>query len=211
MKTSTRGLLMLMRHEAIVLSTYEDSVGVATIGVGHTAAAGDPKPIPGMTISLAEALELFRKDIARYEAGVNRAVTVPLAPHEFDGLLSFHYNTGAIGTASLVKKLNAGDRQGAADGLRAWNKAGGKVLPGLTRRRAEERELFLTGNYGDLATVPVYDRFPGPQRRVSTAGLLDAERTPPASSLDARVAALEGRVSAIEAEITAEVPGPFGA
>ena len=62
------------------------------------------------------ALRLFRADLARYEAGVLRAVTVPLAPHEFDALVSFHYNTGAIARAALTRALNAGDRAAARAG-----------------------------------------------------------------------------------------------
>src|SRR5437762_90587 len=103
MKTSTKGLIALMNREAVVLKTYRDTKGILTIGVGHTAAAGDPKPEAGLIISLAQALDIFRRDIAKYEAGVNAAVKVPLQQHEFDALVSFHFNTGAIGKATLTK------------------------------------------------------------------------------------------------------------
>lgn len=174
MRTSDKGLLMLMRNEAVVLSAYKDSVGVWTLGVGHTASAGLPKPVAGMTVTLASALALLREDIEAYEKGVNRAVKVPLAQHEYDALVQFHYNTGAIAKASLVNKLNKGDRLGAADGLRAWNKAGGKVSKGLVRRREEERKLFLTGDYGDISKVPVYDKYPGKVRAMPAGSLLSA-------------------------------------
>jgi lysozyme len=69
---------------------------------------------------IREALRLFRADLARYEAEVIRAVTVPLAPHEFDALVSFHYNTGAIARAALTRVLNAGDRAGAGAAFMNW-------------------------------------------------------------------------------------------
>ena len=69
---------------------------------------------------IREALRLFRADLARYEAEVLRAVTVPLAPHEFDALVSFHYNTGAIARAALTERLNAGDRAGAGAAFMNW-------------------------------------------------------------------------------------------
>lgn len=150
MRTSIEGLIALVAHEGIVLSRYKDSVGVWTIGVGHTKAAGglNPETFTG-TLTVADVMEMLRTDIAKYEAGVNRAVTVPLAQHEFDALVSFHYNTGAIGRASFVKALNAGDRAGAARGMMDWNKPAA-IIP----RRTAERDLFLRGVYaGPYATV----------------------------------------------------------
>jgi lysozyme len=143
MKTSTEGLMALVGHEGIVLSTYLDSEKVPTIGIGHTAAAGPPNPktFTGK-LSIAEAFALFRKDVSKYEAAVAATVKVPLKQHEFDALVSFHYNTGAIGKASFVKKLNAGDRAGAIKGIMDWKKPAA-IIP----RRAAERDLFRTGIY----------------------------------------------------------------
>jgi lysozyme len=99
--------------------------------------------------ALADVMALFRKDAAAYELAVERAVKVPLDQHQFDALVSFHYNTGAIAMASLVKKLNAGDYAGAGAGLMAWVKP-----PEITERRKSERDLFLTGAYpGGAVTV----------------------------------------------------------
>lgn len=172
MKTSTNGLLALIRHEGIVLSAYRDSAGVLTIGVGHTAAAGPPRPRPGLKISLRQAVDLFRRDIGKYEAGVNRAVKVALEQHEFDALVSFHFNTGAIARAAITRHRNAGDKLLAAAAFMNWTTAGGKrgVLSG---RRSAERAMFARANYGNIASVFVYDRHPGPARSVSAAGLLD--------------------------------------
>jgi len=143
METSNAGLMAIVSHEGIVLSTYLDSVKVPTIGIGHTAAAGwpDPKTYTG-NLTISEALNMLRSDIKKYEKGVNAAVTVPLKQHEFDALVSFHYNTGAIGRASFVKKLNAGDRAGAIRGIMDWRKP-----PEIVPRRTAERDLFAKGIY----------------------------------------------------------------
>jgi len=167
MKTSTKGLLALMNHEGVVLSSYKDSVGVLTIGVGHTAAAGVPKPRPGLTITLKQAVDLFRRDIKKYEAGVNHAVNVPVSQSEFDAMVSFHFNTGGIARASFVKRLNAGDRKGAAERIMLWNKPAA-----IIGRRKKEQKLFAKGDYGNISTVTVYDKHPGPARSMSTADVL---------------------------------------
>ena len=156
MKLSDAGLYALALHEGIVPGPYRDSVGIWTYGIGHTAAAGNPDPATmkrGMPANLDAAIEdvidLFRQDVAKYETAVARAVNVPLKQHQFDALVSFHYNTGAIAKASLVKKLNAGDYAGAGAGFMAWNKP-----PEITDRRKAERDLFLAGTYpGGLVNV----------------------------------------------------------
>lgn len=152
MKMSLDGLAELAGHEGVVLMPYLDSVGVWTYGIGHTAAAGPPDPegMPrGVERPVADALELFKQDVGRYEAAVERAVSVPLSQSEFDALVSFHYNTGAIARATLVKRLNRGDRAGAAAGFMNWLRP-----PEITERRRAEAELFRTGGYGNgLATA----------------------------------------------------------
>ncbi len=107
MKMTDRGLLALARHEGVVPGPYRDSTGTWTFGIGHTAAAGtrDPAEMPrgireDLDAAIREAFRLFRSDLAAYEAEVRRAVTVPLKPHQFNALVSFHYNTGAIARAS---------------------------------------------------------------------------------------------------------------
>lgn len=209
MNVSRSGLIALARSEAVVLSTYKDRAGVLTIGVGHTAGAGAPVPAKGMKLTPAQAIDLFRRDLAKFERQVDQAVKVPLAQHEFDALVSFHFNTGAIGSASLVGKLNAGDRQGAAAGLMAWVKAtvnGKKVtLDGLVNRRTHERRLFEAADYGDVSAVPVYDVYPGPARLVAAGELFaaaePAEPAPPIVSpedIPGRLLTLEARIARIE-------------
>ena len=97
-----------------------------------------------------EAFRIFRADLARYEADVRRAVTVPLGTHEFDALVSFHYNTGGIARAALTRHLNAGNRAAAADGFMGWLKPAA-----IRARREAERDLFRHGRY-PAGTVPVW-------------------------------------------------------
>lgn len=147
MRTSADGRAFIGRHEGLRLTAYRDAAGVWTIGYGHTAAAGPPSPAAGMTITAGEADAILGRDLSRFEAAVTRLVTVPLSQGEFDALVSFAFNVGegALGRSTLLKKLNAGDRAGAAAEFGRWNKAGGRVLAGLTRRRAEERAMFERG------------------------------------------------------------------
>lgn len=157
MHMTDRGLLALVRHEGIVPGPYTDVNQVWTFGIGHTAAAGAPDPATmprGMPADLdagiREAFRVFRSDFARYEAAVLRAVKVPLEPHEFDALVSFHYNTGGIAKAALTRHLNAGDRAAAAAAFMGWLK------PAAIRpRREAERALFATGRY-PAGTIPVW-------------------------------------------------------
>jgi len=146
MKTSADGRSAITQREGNVLTAYLDSVGVLTIGVGHTAMAGPPAPKKGMKITAAESDAILARDLAIFEAAVSKAVKVQLNQNEFDALVSLAFNigAGAFSKSTLVKKLNAGDRAGAADQFLVWNKAGGKVLKGLTTRRQAERKQFLT-------------------------------------------------------------------
>ncbi|HSG19826.1 MAG TPA: lysozyme, partial [Burkholderiaceae bacterium] len=158
MKTSLRGLAEIASHEGIVLEPYVDSVGVWTIGIGHTAAAGSPDPsaMPkGKAITLERAFQLFEKDIKTYEAAVSRAIKVPVSQYQFDAAVSFHYNTGSIAKASWVKALNAGDAAKAAEQIMNWGKP-----PEIIPRRRKEQALFRDGIYGDgMATIfPADDR-----------------------------------------------------
>jgi lysozyme len=142
---SAAGLEQLIAEEGEVLRAYRDIAGVWTIGVGLTAASGVVTPKAGMTITRPESRALLADALARrYEPAV--AVAMPgAASHEFDGGVSFHFNTGAIGRASWVAAWRRGDRAAVRTGLAAWNKAGGRVVEGLSRRRAREADLILDG------------------------------------------------------------------
>lgn len=146
MRISDKGVSLIKQFEGLCLTAYQDSVGVWTIGYGWTQPV-DGKPIrPGMTIKEETAERLLRTGLVGYESDVSKLVKVKLTQGQFDALVSFAYNLGAraLSTSTLLQKLNAGDNAGAADEFPRWNKAGGKVLPGLMRRREAERALFLS-------------------------------------------------------------------
>ena len=145
MQTSDKGIALIKEFEGCKLTAYQDSVGVWTIGYGWTQPL-DGKPIrAGMTIKQETAERLLKTGLVSYESDVSRLVKVGLTQGQFDALVSFTYNLGArsLSTSTLLRKINAGDYAGAADEFLRWNKAGGKVLKGLTRRREAERALFL--------------------------------------------------------------------
>lgn len=146
LKTSPSGRAAIARREGNKLKAYKDSVGVLTIGVGHTSAAGPPKVVSGMTITAQESDDILSRDLALFEKAVSSAVKVPLKQSEFDALVSLAFNigAGAFSKSTLVRKLNAGDRASAANQFLVWNKSGGKVLKGLVNRRADERNQFLS-------------------------------------------------------------------
>lgn len=122
---------------------YLDPVNVLTIGWGHTNDNG--RQFDANSIwTQAECDAEFLKDMATFENTVNKLVKVPVNQDQFDALVSFAFNVGGgnLEKSTLLKKLNAGDFPGAAQEFQRWNKADGKVLPGLTRRRACEALLF---------------------------------------------------------------------
>lgn len=143
------GLTIIKHFEGLELRAYQDSVGVWTIGYGHTAAAGPPSVSAGQTITEAEAESILKKDLELFENGVRDLVKVPVNSDQFSALVSFSFNVGlgALADSTLLRKLNAGDYQGAADEFPRWVKAGGQTLPGLVRRRDAERALFLSQDY----------------------------------------------------------------
>ena len=152
MDTSARGVAAIALHEGIVTKAYRDVAGIWTIGVGHTAAAGPPRPAAGMTITRQEALDIFARDLDKFEARVRKAL--PGVPqHVFDGAVSFDYNTGEIESATWVKLYRAGKMAEAEASLKRWNRAGGKVVKGLINRRAAEADLIFRGKYPSGVTV----------------------------------------------------------
>ena len=163
MQTSAQGIAALELEEGVVLRAYRDSVGVWTIGAGLTAASGVVKPRAGMVITKADASALLAAALrGSYEPAVEMAMSVvtgdtvtrPLQ-HEFDAGLSFHWNVGGINRASWVlawKKKSP--RFEIRNRLMLWNKAGGKVLPGLTARREREAAMLLDGIYRGAPVDP---------------------------------------------------------
>lgn len=125
-------------------TAYKDAVGVWTIGYGHTSMAGPPEVKPGMKITKAEGEAILARDLVKYENAVRNYVRVPLNDNQFGALVSWCYNVGPgnVAKSTLVKRLNAGQYESVPAELAKWNKAGGKVLKGLTRRREAEAALF---------------------------------------------------------------------
>ncbi len=146
MNISKSGIELIKRFEGLRLKAYQDSVGVWTIGYGCTQPVDGKKVGPGMQIDQATADRLLKCGVVQYEQGVNQLVKVRIIQGQFDALVSFAYNLGlrSLSTSTLLKKLNAGDKQGAADEFGKWINAGGKRLDGLIARRAAEREMFLS-------------------------------------------------------------------
>lgn len=146
MKTGREGIDLIKAFEGCRLTAYRDPIGVLTIGFGHTAMAGPPKPVAGMKVTAQHAEDILITDLGKYEFGVSKVLTRSPNQHQFDAMVSLCFNIGPTNFAksSVVRYFNAGSVTKAADRFLAWNKAGGKVLKGLTRRRAAERALFLT-------------------------------------------------------------------
>jgi lysozyme len=159
-KINKEALSLIKEFEGLELNAYVDPVGVWTIGYGHTAAAGPPAPKKGMKLTVQEAEALLLNDLVKYERPVRQSVKVPLTDNQYGALVSFTYNLGEgnFKSSTLLKKVNAKDFAGAALEFRKWNKADGRVLNGLTRRRAAEAALFKkAGNGSSVPTHVVVD------------------------------------------------------
>lgn len=194
MQTSANGRADLKLHEGEVLKAYLDPVGIWTIGVGLTNASGVVKVKPGMVITREESDRLLSEALRRnYEPRVERAMTQYLgrairkpAQHEFDGGVLFDFNTGAVHRASWVKAWFEKNWVKVEAGLKLWKKGGGKVLPGLVRRRHAEYMMIRYGQYAtdphavsDKATPPVpgqLARFALPLDRAEKQAVWDALR-----------------------------------
>ena len=132
--TNNAGLKLIESFEGLRLTAYQDSVGIWTIGYGHTKGVKQ-----GQTITQQQAEAFLQQDLAVAEAAVNRLV-LTLSDNQFAALVSFTFNLGAGNLTKLLKNGLAA----AADRILLFDHAGGKALPGLTRRRTAERALFLT-------------------------------------------------------------------
>lgn len=136
-----------MDFEGEILKVYKDPVGLPTLGVGHLVTPAEKKDYPvGKKITRAESRSFLRRDLQRFEDTVNKSVHVPITQNQFDALVSLAFNIGEAGfkRSSVLRNLNNRKFDAAADSFLAWNKAGGKTLHGLTRRRQTERSVFLT-------------------------------------------------------------------
>lgn len=140
MTISDKGLALIGQFEGCRLTAYKCPAGVWTIGYGHTGAVDGVKVGKGMKITKDKAAELLRSDCARFEAHVSKYGSYNWTQNEFDALVSFAYNVGNINGLTASGERSRAEIAGA---MLRYNKAGGKVLAGLTRRRQAERALFL--------------------------------------------------------------------
>lgn len=138
-KIGTKGLDIIKRFEGLSYTSYRCPAGVWTIGYGHTRGVKE-----GDEICDVGAEELLKKDVESAERAVNTFVDVDLTQEQFDALVSFVFNLGVgnFKKSTLLRKLNKEDYKGAAKEFPRWNKAGGRELRGLTRRRNAEMKLF---------------------------------------------------------------------
>jgi lysozyme len=149
---------LIKEFEGFRAKAYRDPVGIWTIGYGTTEMAGvGIVPRAGMVISETDATEYLHRALDKFAASIRSKITAPINENEFGAFMSLAYNIGpgAFGKSSALRKFNAGDKAGAANAILLWNKAGGKVLNGLVRRRKEERDLFLA----PVTSKPVGDSF----------------------------------------------------
>ena len=146
MSVSNKGVGLICEFEGKRLVAYDDGVGVWTIGFGTIKYPNGTRVKKGDTCTLDQAKEYMRHDLIEFEHTVNSSVKVPLNQNQFDALVSLAYNIGsnAFKSSTLVKKLNTGDYQGAADQFNVWVNGGGKRMQGLVNRRDKEKLLFLS-------------------------------------------------------------------
>ncbi len=147
MRVSDDCIKMIKHHEGVRLKPYKDPIGLWTVGVGHLIGDGKTLPIEWFrTFTMDEVDELLKKDLMRFERGVLRLCPNNLTQSRFDALVSFAFNVGLgnLQASTLRQKHNRGDIVGAAKEFLRWNKAGGKIFRGLTIRRQDESNLYLS-------------------------------------------------------------------
>jgi len=139
MNISEEGLSLIKKFEGLELEAYKCAAGVLTIGYGHTAGVQE-----GDVWTKEQADENLKVDMEEYAGYINDLVECPLSQNQFDALVSWVYNLGPanLKASTLLKRLNAGDYADVPNQIKRWNKAGGKVLEGLIRRREAEALLF---------------------------------------------------------------------
>ena len=139
MNISNEGISLIKKFEGCELESYQDAVGVWTTGYGHTKNVKE-----GMTISKEQADNMLLNELDEYCEHVEKAVDVTLKQNEFDALVSWTYNLGPtnLNDSTMLKVLNNKDFEEVPNQIKRWNKAGGKVLQGLVRRREAEALLF---------------------------------------------------------------------
>lgn len=162
MQTGVAGRKLIEASEGLFLNAYDDFNdhivkpgeqihGTLTIGYGHTSVAGPPRVYVGQVITPENADDILSADLHSVELEVAHLVKVPMTQNQFDALVSFQYNTGWLAHphCSLLNALNNGNYNLAASDFMLYDRASGKILNGLVRRRNAERNLFNTTTQGN--------------------------------------------------------------
>ena len=156
MKVSQKCIEQIKKDEGVRNKPYQCPALLWTVGVGHVIDPNHAKvpmvdrkalPIPAgwdRILTSIEIDEILRTDLNRFEQGVLRLIKVPLTQGQFDALVSFSFNVGLgnLQNSTLRMKVNRNEYDAAAEQFLVWTKAGGKVLPGLVKRRTHEKEMF---------------------------------------------------------------------
>jgi len=139
MKISEEGISLIKRFEGCRLEAYKCSAEVLTIGYGHTGGVKEDD-----TITQEEADKLLKADVFKFEKNVEDNVKVELNQSQFDALVAWTFNLGVgnLRSSTMLQKLNNEDYTSVPSEMKRWNKAGGKTLDGLIRRRKAESLLF---------------------------------------------------------------------
>ena len=150
MQISKTGIELLKHFEGCELKAYQDSVGVWTIGYGHTKGIYE-----GLEITQLEAEKMLQDELPEYEGYITDKVVPMLQQHEYDALVCWVYNLGPtnLSSSTMLKKLNAGEFKEVPFQMKRWDKAGGQPLLGLTRRRNAEALLFKGEDWKDYLEV----------------------------------------------------------
>lgn len=144
MKLSQRGINLIKQFEGYNSKAYPDpATGGAPWTIGHGTTKGVK---PGMIITAEQAEKMLRDDVAKFESGVSALLKVPTTQGQFDAMVSLAYNIGLgnFGKSTLLRKHNEKCYSCAAGQFPAWNRAAGKVMNGLTRRRNAERDVYMS-------------------------------------------------------------------
>jgi len=180
---------LIKEFEGFRAKAYKCPAGVWTIGYGTTAAANvGIDPVPGMVITEDEAEAYLEATLEKFGFQIQPYITAPINNNEYGAFISLAYNIGpgAFKKSSALRKFNEGDKAGAAKALLLWNKAGGKVLKGLVRRREAEKKLFLK----PMEIVDTEEVAEAPRTSVAQSKTMQASTMDIAAKAGAGVAAL---------------------